>query len=467
MAEFLKRAYNLVALKVALKTEGETANASCELQVPEQHEPRSVAKWDVSAKELGLPERLDPRQASPFKKPAGLIGDLRAWLTWLRDNHGFRPPLWLHLVKPYGYLGVAPWERWIAEDLNIPVLRLPDVVAEPPHEDPTSLDIILCASMPMAKEPFEIVHHLLLAVERIRVAVPHRNAKFDVFTDRESKTELEKQLGARRLLGEVVRLHEPELAESYAIPRRSSEIPAAVSDLDSPWLLWMRNALHGRSVDMVHFLCHGYFSSDRSALAFAQTPLVNEDPHWSRFVDLAELRTFLLQVGAWSAGFSSPETNYSDLGLRYLADSLAQERPGPVLYHDWRADRDAEQIAKAYRFLFAPEPRVPAMAPAVFLYCQPFRVEGWQSAAALGFETAEDDDLRAVFRQVQSIPNWMAASARYVEQCRWELNKTAQVEGERQGYSRAKAEEAVGVKAALAQIEKAVANLAKRRLKAK
>ena len=472
MTEFLKRSYNLGALKVTLETVGEFAYARCELQVTEQHKPRTVEQWDVSAAELGLPERLDNRRASGsnfFKKPGTLIKGLKSWLA---NNPDFRPPLWLHLVKPYGYLGMAPWERWIEEELKIPLLRLPDVVVEPPREYPKTLDVILCASRPMAKEQFDVVDHLLRTVTQIRAAVPHRRARFDVFTDCESKSTLEYQWRSQGLLGETVRLHSPDSAASYVIPRCSSELPAAITELESPWLLWMRSALEGRSVDLVQFMCHGYFSAGQSALAFAQTPLVNKDPHWSRFVGLAELRTFLLQVGAWSVAFSSPETNYSELGLRHLADTLAQERPGPVLYHDWRKDWEAEQLGRAYQFLFAPEPRMPDVTPAVFLYCQPFRVSGWQPGPRMAGlvargpeQTAVESELQSVFSGAEAVPNWMAASVRYIEQCQWELSKTQKTEEEQATPNHLKMEEARGVETALAQIQTAMANLAVRTLK--
>ena len=57
-------------------------------------------------------------------------------------------------------------------------------------------------------------------------------------------------------------------------------------------------------------------------------------------------------VGAWSAAFSSPEQNYSEMGLRLFADTIAQMRLGPVLHHETRLDPQREALADAYRFLF-------------------------------------------------------------------------------------------------------------------
>jgi hypothetical protein len=469
MAEILKRAYNLVALKISLDLVGDDASVSCELQVTESHLPSTKDVWTISASEIGCPKILAKEQirghSTPFKKPDWLVDKLRSSIEGL---HLFEGPLWLHFVKPYGLLGLAPWEKWFAS-LPVPVIRLPDVISDPPREAPATLDVLICTSSPVAKEEMSSENYVVRLVRQVMQKHPRSKVGFDVFTDLERFSQTQEMMKAEGLLGSVVRVHPPDQASSYAVPRRNPTIDDPFLDLESPWLLWMRNAIKGRSVDMVHFICHGYFNGDRGALAFAQSPTRNEDTRWSRFVGKRELSTFLTQVGAWAAAFSSPDENYSDAGLRLLADGLAQDQPCTVLYHDWLADPKGSQLGDAYQFLFQRQPGMPPRADALFLYCQPFRVKSGHDARPLSFSARtsramESPEVKKVlsasFEQEQTLPDWMAAATRYIERCEWNLDKSAQ-HGERLGVTRPD-DEAAGVNQAIDQIKRAMSRIASR-----
>jgi hypothetical protein len=142
--------------------------------------------------------------------------------------------------------------------------------------------------------------------------------------------------------------------------------------LRSPWLLWMREALRGRAIDVAHFCCHGYLSRGRGALLFAQSPVDRSDRYLAGPVSAVELQTFLTQIGAWSSAFTSVPDNFSEPGMRALGDQIAQNRPGPMLMHNLRLDPDAGALAAGYHFLYGSTPEAPPCSPALFIYCQPY-----------------------------------------------------------------------------------------------
>ncbi len=469
MAEKLKRDYDLLALKITLDLAVENASLKCELEVTKDHLPKTVREWTVSAEDIGLPRELTESQiyghATPFRKPDRVVNELS---DILNERQLFEDPLWLHLVKPYGFLGAAPWEHWLSS-LPILVLRLPDVIADPPRESPSTLNVIVCTSSPLAKEEIMADQYVIRLLRQVSNKHPRSKIHFDVFTDQERFHHMQSTLDARELLGTEVTVHSPEQASSYAIPRRNASVEDPTNDLENPWLLWMRNAVKGRSVDMVHFICHGYFNGDRGSLAFAQSPARNEDARWSRFVGKRELSTFLTQVGAWVAAFSSPDENYSDAGLRFLADALAQDQPGAILYHDWTADRDGSQVGNAYQFLFHPQPGIPEHADGLFLYCQPIRVKGCQDARSLSYSpktnrVQEPPGLTEMFDSVlqkdEDLTDLMATAARYIERCEWKLNKSAQI-NLRLGID-APSKDSVEVNDALNKIKRAMIRIASR-----
>lgn len=466
MAEGIKRKYNLVALKVTLVTGNSDAILRLEFEVTEAHRPSTLRTWEVPAEDFGLPRRLDPERVLhrgyQFSLPGAIQQDLRSELEYIRHEG----PLWLHLVKPYGYLGAVPWEELLHEAVGWPVLRLPDVWAEPPTEFPSSLDVALCASEPAADIPFDLVRSLTRLTEHL-LRVPRARVRVDLFTDLRCVGGLRAYFNSAGLLDTSVFVHDPGAASSYAIPRRSLTVKAP-REVESPWLLWMREALQGRSVDLVHFLGHGYMDGSKGALGFAESPMLNQDASWCRFVGSEELSLFLGQVGAWSVAIDSPIGNYSEMGLRAIADDLAQQRPGPTLHHESRLDDpDLHELGQAFQFLFTPEPGVPAPLRSVALCCQPFRVKGYQQQMTFtkGIRT------RAPLQpppapaphplSEENVPAWIAAAQRYVEQKQFEVSQVRKTTSVR-GSTRSDIQTA-GVEKGLDEIKAAIQLMAERR----
>jgi hypothetical protein len=119
-------------------------------------------------------------------------------------------------------------------------------------------------------------------------------------------------------------------------------------------------------------VCHGHLTRERGALLFAQSPLERSERYLAGPVGAAELGTFLTRVGAWSTVFSSLPDNHSAPGLRWLADEIAQSRPGPMMMHNLAVDTDGAALAAGYAFLYGLEPQPAPDSRALFIYCQPY-----------------------------------------------------------------------------------------------
>jgi len=478
MAVILKRKFDLLVLKVSLDTSQSETMLSCEIEGKVDGELAQLDQRKFPALEMNLPDRLERRatlyQGYNFQLPDEIV----SWVknTMLQENQQQRP-LWLHLVKPYGFLGMVPWERLLQPHLNLPMLRLPNFLANPPRESPSVLDVILCGSLPAAKESFMVMEHLSHITEGILNTVPRRTT-IHVFVGQDHYHELKNSFQQKGLLDGSVILYDPENASSYAPLEATLQVSDRSGRIDNPWLLWIRDSLGGRSIDIAHFVCHGYLALDRGAMAFAESPTRNEDRRMARFVGAAELTAFLTQVGAWSVAFSSPENNYCEMGLRQLADTIAQLRPGPVVHHELPLDITCQAVIDIYRFLFGPPSEAPPLSPALFTYCHPLRLatlhgevakpcysrrvipeakETVPSGVVLGSHmgtVTSDSVLGSIYDKEENVPGWIAASERFLEQQNLEIHKM------KLDLSGGKSRQLVGLEDTLKQIQEIVANFA-------
>jgi hypothetical protein len=473
MAEFLKRLYDLLDLKVTLDTSGREPVVVCELEATSTGVTRRVNCWTFPPAAFGLSESQDMGRsraaATPFRLPDQFAEQLREQLAGVGVSGapGVWGPLWLHLARPYGYLGLVPWAQLLREKgISMPILRLPEFVVRPPRETPSTLDVLLWASTPAAKPEFDLLGYLGTVVRQAPKEVPRR-VTFHVFTDAQWYGELRQRWQAENLLGDSVILYDPADASGLPVPPREVPTTDPSGSVENPWFLWMHKALQGRSVDVVHFVGHGYFSRECPALAVAEGPLRNRDEEQARFIRPAQLNTFLTLVGAWVFACSSPEHNFSELGLRHLANTLAQLRPGAVLFHDLSRDPQGTELEQVYRFLFSPPPQSPGAWSSLFLYCQPYQVgqaETRASSRGTGSQGAPPvvpepaDAALELFTQAQNVPAWLAATQRYVEQWQWKLQYLLGGQSEPSGPG-PRQEEIDGVRRALSQIQGLVAQV--------
>lgn len=455
MAELIKRQFDLLAFTVSLDLATAEAPVICLLEGSTEGTVNTLRQWRCSAAAFGLPTILEARhtraQGHAFRFPQWLLAECAAAL---REEFNPGEALWLHLRQPIGYLDMLPWERFMQPMLGVPILRLPEFVVDPPQTSPEMLNIVLCCSTPAAKEAFAALPTLLGIAQQMLAILPD-HTQIDIFTDQAIFTELQDAIAGNVHLRDHIHLHNPVTATPYTLPDPTSRIRDPMGRLENPWLLWMRDALQGRAIDIVHCLTHGYYAQEQGAIALSESPLVNRDERISRFVGAAELSLFLTQVGAWAVAFSSPANNYSEMGLRRLTHTIAQMRPGPVIHHDLPADPDYVALTQTYGFLFGGQ-TIPPASPTISTYCHPSRLQqGADLTKDLTFAPLSGELLgvtelatRGITRSVEPIaesvqavrddaptnelytstaapPGWAVAAERYIEQRTLELAKQA------------------------------------------
>ena len=334
---------------------------------------------------IGLPARFEGEQLPD--RAFTLPEDIRAALT--SALAGIEPagaPLWVKFTAPVGLLPVVPWERLLQPAIGTPVLRLPYHRLSPAARR-RNLDCVVCFSSPSTTDRTAtdaLIDSVLRHVPADLVAhtVMHLFGDLDV---QPHLHDLKTRFGSRY----DIRVYEPP--EKTRKVRGTRSLPGATR-LENPWLLWMRDALGRRCVDVMHFLGHSFPNScEEGALALAKSPAKSDDRWEAGYVGAAELAEFLNQVGAWSIGFTSPPGNASLVGLRLLQDEIARLRPGPCLLHDMADPGSDDALGQSYRFLFNPDWQSPAGSGAVSLYCHP-----WHALSAGALDSTSDKILHDV-----------------------------------------------------------------------
>lgn len=368
MADKLKQLYNIVVLKCEVTDA--RVSVQFTLQAKLDGALTDLHTWSSTLGELGL--QYDCRSGIDARLPQTLVADVN---LWMRQNAADTQPLWIHLVKPYGALRLMPWERAFGLDFPHAILMLPDFIFPPPRESAATLDIALCASAPLDTEEHWLRNALVPAIARILEAQV-RSTRVHVFTDAVLQPVVRDAFTVAGTLDSRIIVYDGEFAAPYAATDPTSRLMDSAGQLRSPWLLWMRAALKQQSIDVAHFVGHGYLTRDRGALLLAQSPLERTDEYLAGPVGSIELSTFLTQIGAWGTVFTAVLQNNSEPGLRALADEIAQCRPGPLLMHVVQHDREQIMLPAAYRVLFDTTPASMPRSPSLFLYCQPYRVQG-------------------------------------------------------------------------------------------
>lgn len=340
-----------VLLNLDMEPTGESSPPVPVVMIQVKLGAEAIARVSVSPAELGLPEQFDPSsfryEEPPFAFPAR-AGDLIG--TAVNTMLGPSETLWLHLADPVGFLSLLPLEqmlhRFVGDRL---IVRVPNFTLPTPRPA-GPVTIAVCASEARAKASFNAVSFLAGLVPALldvgRPAVIH------LFTDVEKYPEIAQIEGFRRLAGdERLIVHDPARAPSPVLPQQDAALEDSGTAVSNPWLQWMLQELRGTTADIVHFATHGYTYGGQSALAVAESPRVNRDLLWARFVGPNQLAACLSRLGAWAVGFSSPAPNFSSMGIRDLFDDMARLRPGPVLHHDARSDASVSELVRAYRRL--------------------------------------------------------------------------------------------------------------------
>ena len=294
-----------------------------------------------------------------------------ALLNGMVDRAKQGDPLWLEVDPPNSVLSIVPWEALLQKALRTRLVRLsffPESLFFP-HWD--TLDIVICASTAKAKQAIPIAQSVPRLATQILDTQKTRTT-IHIFADAQNynalKTKLASKIAGKGEHGVV--LYDPAKAAAYEAPRRTRQVIDEREKVTNPWLRWMMDSLAGQTIDLVHFVCHGFLYTDQGALALAQSPTVNNDTYAARFVGARQLNTFLDTVGAYSVAFCSPLRNYSIAALRLLSEQLARLRPGVMLLHSSQDDPKFEDLASTYEALYSSDrKRLKDWESSTTLYC--------------------------------------------------------------------------------------------------
>jgi hypothetical protein len=351
MAMQIRSEFELPTLRILLAPRRDSATEALFQVVRGSETPRDVAR--CSLRELGLPNTLSgmqPVSDYALTIPRNVVAELVSAVADVGESP--LPPnnaLWLEFPSPRGFLYIMPWERLLAP-LGRRLFRLPNHLIRPQAPRRT-LEVAFCASSPMAKIGFDTAELVDELVRQYRTASA-REVKAHIFTDQDS---FEQVAGRFSEHGDHAVVHDPSTAAHYSPPAPSVHVRTS-AQLSNPWLLWIRDAMQSKPLDFVHFVSHGYMSGDQGAIAMAMSPTINTDEGLSRFIGSVELSTFLSQVGAWGLALTGPNQNYSEVGLRELADAIAMIRPGVTITHDRGNDSDCRQLGLVLRSVLDPQP---------------------------------------------------------------------------------------------------------------
>lgn len=410
MAEALKREHELMSLRVELAFWAKSPL----VRISFESGGTAHSLWQYSAESVGVPTSLADGGMPALALPHEHLQEL-AQLCAAHARHGANEPLWLHLVRPYGFAGALPWEETLAPVIDRPLLRLPDFL-ERSQEDPDTLEIAICYDPPWKSDRASADQRV---VELIQTALQSPRAQIVVHFFTIDPSSALTALGNARL-----RWYDPQ--EWHKGQSSNSRGQAG----GSAWLVWMADSLRPHALDAVHFVCGAEAFDDRASLLVRSTPFPTTSRPVLSAIQPGDIVSFLARTGAWAAIFSPHPQAPCAAACRFFADGIAQIRPGPVLFHAFEDEPIQNSALPAlYNFLFASEPSDPPAFQAGFLYCQPTFARAYQDGAwGVTWEgrTRAKPFQRVLAKFSQSMdllpdyilpetPVWTSAAQRYVE----------------------------------------------------
>ncbi|HZM74907.1 MAG TPA: hypothetical protein VFC19_04225 [Candidatus Limnocylindrales bacterium] len=376
MAILVPPEHDLPILRITVGTAAQTRSEAIFQALRLGGEPNEIARCPL--RELGLPLAAGQLQQTPeqaFRVPENVFELIKSAAGKLGPAP--LPPqeaLWLELYSPRGYLYVLPWERMLAP-LGRPLLRRPQHALRPAASE-SALSVALCASAPVP---------VLQQLCRIWHERSGRRVKIHVFTDVSS--------GAR--------MREWAAGDGWLV------VPDPPPDGANPWLPWIRDAVQGSALDVVHFVGHGYLNRDRGAIALAGTS--------SRYIGAPEMTSFLSRAGAWclvlTGAGESHRGNHCPAGLRELADAVSLAGPFVTAAHEMAIDgADLEQLGNAVATMMGRVPERLDPMPAVTCWVHPRHITS----------SFIDASTHVVLERADT-PAWVASATRTVEalQAKW------------------------------------------------
>ena len=386
----------------------------------------AAQSWEEPYSEFGAGAPIDAygNEGLPeLRVPDQLVASLRYRLALKRAPAG--KPLWLNLARPYGVLGVAPWERDLAGALERPVLRLPDY-PQRPVERSDILDSAIIVDADAKTDAADLERRVREIVDATLAKSSRTVTRVHVFAASPWYPKLKNLEKPRRVF-----VYNPEEAKTAAEAMKSGW------DLRSAaWSNWVTESLKGGNLDVVHMVTRAIWANGGGCLLVSPSPCAMGINRAMTMVDLDEFSLLLNRVGAWAATFTPPSRDCAP-AVAFAADALANMRPGAVLYNPGEDAGDAAALAASGELLFSARPSPAPLLTKGWLYCHPALVKGETPqadgllAAALA-GSADQLAQRAPLGQrvaatlsnyvpglpdvkVDAPPAWVAAVQRYIE----------------------------------------------------
>jgi hypothetical protein len=405
----LQSEYRLNTLSLYLDYTSFEPDVVFDMTAPDADQNNSqIGLMKCSLTEIGMPLKLEDQSLTDeaFRLPDHIAKPFAGVASYLDTGNA---PVWLRFAAPSGLLPIVPWERLLGPVCPRPVLRLPYhrfAPTAPRRRVDAALYVGSSAAVPL-------IHHWLEHVAR------HLAQKTVLHLFAEASEQQELADLRERLADEFdVHLHPPPPDDWR--PKRISSASGVITNRS---LIWIRDRLHDRTVDAVHFVAESFLVGEDSGLLLHDE---RREDAYTRYVRSPELVEFLSHVGAWSVAFTAPPGNRSMPGLRLLADQIARVRPGPCLVHDMRDASALDALGHAYRYLYSPDWPTPPSSPALSIYCHPYHGLEAGAVDAYSQEVLRRTTLVQKVGEEQLASEshaWLSSAQRVLEQCA--LNVTA------------------------------------------
>ena len=401
--------HGLAVCKIRLETPliGEVRRTTVVFELSIGTEP--LGSLTIPAAEIGVP--LNQSEAQKRQRSDDGYRISESLVDFARHVLPPSEPLYIVFDSPSGYLPGVPWEKLVTAQIERPVLRLGAVPVQPVRSN-RALHIACCCCPPGDSESrWQVVRQFIHSFPR---DLP-RQTQLHVFVD----VEIYPRVLAETAAFGNVRVYDPADAARYASEEFASANSSEASELENPWLQWIKDSLKQLSVDGVHFLTMGELGRTRPAIIFTRPPLGGDDYAWSPMVGSRHLAGFLEQVGAWAVCFGSSPGNLSLFGLRMFFDEIAHMVTGPAALHDMAGDPNGEALRQLYRYMFAPEQASLPYSPALALATHPDWIAKVNSQPSKRLEQLIDEyslssrvpELKGEF----DAPAWVTAQQRSIE----------------------------------------------------
>lgn len=429
MAGKLMRDWRLAVLRVELNLSERTPAVDVDLLRFPDGTATIVESWTLAPEQFNLPSGRRGLMGDEPSVPDELIGAIRDRIY--SPDFDYRGALWIHIIKPHGYLGAIPWERaFVERGAPFPIVRLPDrlpvaqlagrtyrvaVIMSGRTTDPGSalayLDQFAGALTTFIDSEVHVfadrVYHGVIGADLASAAVIVHDAALAV--------------GAAQ---DFVDRAEKRAARKARPSRRSRHVsPAEV------WSAWMSAALRKHTIDAVMTLGGAKLDGDDPVLELAADP---GDPDPSRptaYLSASEVSSLADRLGA--ATVCVVARTGRSIASRMLADHLGVDRPGPTLFSDVAGGDEPDRLAESLAVLREPDLDLALLDhPGLFAYLQPEVVSTRfehpdEFAPPNELPTAAGPSVTSLSTSpteaAESVPAWVGSAARLIESTRSDL----------------------------------------------